>query len=110
LFDRHERLGDDRFELLPWNGLEHGPFGGIEFQPDGFGRVGTPGLLTEKGFSALIWRGENAFFVGKGPHDRDYRRGTTLKFDKSTEAKYIELQIKDSTGKLQPEFSVKVWQ
>ena len=51
-----------------------------------------------------------AYFVGKGPHDRDYRRGTTLKFDKGTDPKYIELQIRDSTGKLQPEFSVKVWQ
>jgi hypothetical protein len=51
-----------------------------------------------------------AYFVGKGPHDRDYRRGTTLKFDKGSDPKYIELQIKDSTGKLQPEFAVKVWQ
>ncbi len=51
-----------------------------------------------------------AFFTGKGPHDRDYRRGTTLKFDKTTDPKYIELQIKDSTGALQPEFAVKVWQ
>jgi hypothetical protein len=51
-----------------------------------------------------------AFFTGKGPHDRDYRRGATVKFDKGTEPKYIELQIKDSTGKIQPEFQVKVWQ
>jgi hypothetical protein len=51
-----------------------------------------------------------AFFTGKGPHDRDYKRGATIRFDKSTEPKYIELQIKDSTGKLQPEFVVKVWQ
>ena len=51
-----------------------------------------------------------AFFTGKGPHDRDYRRGATIKFDKGSEPKYIELQIKDSTGKLQPEFEVKVWQ
>ena len=51
-----------------------------------------------------------AFFTGKGPHDRDYRRGATVKFDKSTEAKYIELRIQDSTGKLQPEFDVKLWQ
>jgi hypothetical protein len=51
-----------------------------------------------------------AFFTGKGPHDRDYKRGATIKIDKSTEPKYIELQIKDSTGKLQPEFEVKVWQ
>jgi len=51
-----------------------------------------------------------AFFTGKGPHDRDYKRGTTIKFEKGTEPKYIELQIKDSTGKLQPEFEVKIWQ
>lgn len=51
-----------------------------------------------------------AFFTGKGPHDRDYKRGATLKIDKGTEPKYIELRIKDSTGKLQPEFDVKVWQ
>ena len=51
-----------------------------------------------------------AFFTGKGPHDRDYKRATTIKFDKSTEPKYIELQIKDLQQKLQPEFDVKVWQ
>jgi hypothetical protein len=51
-----------------------------------------------------------AFFTGKGPHERDYKRGTTVKFDKGTEPKYIELRIKDSAGKLQPEFDVKVWQ
>lgn len=51
-----------------------------------------------------------AFFTGGGPHERDYKRGTTIKFDKGTDPKYIELRIKDSTGKLQPEFDVKVWQ
>jgi len=51
-----------------------------------------------------------AFFTGKGPHGRDYKRGATLKIEKGTEPKYIELQIKDSAGKLQPEFEVKVWQ
>jgi len=51
-----------------------------------------------------------AFFTGQGPHERDYKRGATVKFDKGTEPKYIELRIKDSTGKLQPEFDIKVWQ
>ena len=51
-----------------------------------------------------------AFFTGKGPHERDYKRGATVKFDKGTDPKYIELRIKDSTGKLQPEFDVRVWQ
>ena len=52
----------------------------------------------------------DAFFTGRGPHERDYKRGTTLKFDKGTEPRYIELRIKDSLAKLQPEFEVKIWQ
>ncbi len=52
----------------------------------------------------------DAFFTGRGPHERDYKRGTTLKFDKGTEPRYIELRIKDAQAKLQPEFEVKVWQ
>lgn len=52
----------------------------------------------------------DAFFTGRGPHERDYKRGTTLKFEKGGEPKYIELRIKDSQARLQPEFEVKVWQ
>jgi hypothetical protein len=51
----------------------------------------------------------DAFFTGRGPHERDYKRGTTIKFDKGTEPRYIELRIKDSLAKLQPEFEVKLW-
>ncbi|MGA0610902.1 AraC family transcriptional regulator [Caldimonas sp. KR1-144] len=51
-----------------------------------------------------------AYFIGQGPHVRDYKRGATVKFDKGSEPKYIELQIKDSQAKLQPEFDVKIWQ
>ena len=51
-----------------------------------------------------------AFFTGQGPHERDYKRGATIKFDKGTDPKYIELRIKDSSGKIQPEFDVKIWQ
>ena len=51
----------------------------------------------------------DAFFTGRGPHDRDYKRGTTLRFEKGTEPRYIELRIKDVLAKLQPEFEVKVW-
>jgi hypothetical protein len=51
-----------------------------------------------------------AFFTGKGPHGRDYRRGATVKFEKGTDPRYVELQIKDSSGNLKPEFNVKVWQ
>ncbi len=51
-----------------------------------------------------------AFFTGGGPHVRDYKRGATIKFSKDTQAKYLELRILDSQGKLQPEFDIKVWQ
>ncbi len=50
-----------------------------------------------------------AFFTGRGPHERDYKRGTTLAFDKGTEPRYIELRIRDVQAKLQPEFEVKLW-
>jgi hypothetical protein len=52
----------------------------------------------------------SAFFTGRGPHERDYKRGTTLEFDKGTEPRYIELRIQDAQAKLQPTFDVKIWQ
>ena len=51
-----------------------------------------------------------AVLTGKGPHARDYRRGTTLTFEKATGPKYLELQIRDETRSQQPEFKVKEWQ
>jgi hypothetical protein len=51
-----------------------------------------------------------AFFVGKGPKERDYKRGTTLKINKGTEPQFVELKITDSQSKLQPEFKAKVWE
>jgi hypothetical protein len=50
-----------------------------------------------------------AFFTGKGPVERDYKRGATLSFDKGVGAKYLELKITDRTPKHQPEFKIKVW-
>jgi len=38
----------------------------VERREQAFGNIGTAGLMTERGFSALIWRGDQAFFVGKG--------------------------------------------
>ena len=51
-----------------------------------------------------------AYFVGKGPRDRDYKRGTTLKVTKGSEAQYVELKITDNESKHQPRFSIKVWE
>lgn len=50
-----------------------------------------------------------AVYTGRGPNGRDYRRGATLQFDKSSQAKKIELKIVDSTATEQPEFVVKEW-
>ena len=50
-----------------------------------------------------------AFFVGKGPHDRDYKRGATTTISTGLGPKYVELKIVDQTGNYQPEFSVKQW-
>jgi hypothetical protein len=51
-----------------------------------------------------------AFFSGKGPHDRDYRRGATLLLDKEVGAKYVELRISDRVTSLEPEFVVRQWE
>jgi len=51
-----------------------------------------------------------AFFTGKGPNDRDYKRGATIKFEKSIGAKYLELKITDRASKLQPEFAIRDWE
>jgi hypothetical protein len=50
-----------------------------------------------------------AFFTGKGPVERDYKRGATLNFDKGVGAKYLELKITDRVPKHQPEFKIKDW-
>lgn len=38
----------------------------VEKRDGGFGNIGTPGLVTEQGFGALMWRDGNGFFVGRG--------------------------------------------
>jgi hypothetical protein len=50
-----------------------------------------------------------AFFTGKGPHGRDYRRGATAVITKGLGPKYVELKIVDQTNNHQPEFDVKEW-
>jgi hypothetical protein len=51
-----------------------------------------------------------AFFTGKGPQERDYKRGATINFDKGVGAKYLELKITDRVAKHQPEFMIKDWE
>jgi hypothetical protein len=51
-----------------------------------------------------------AFFTGKGPVERGYRRGATINFEKGVGAKYLELKITDKVVKHQPEFQIKDWE
>lgn len=45
-----------------------------------------------------------AFFTGRGPSGRDYRRATTVEFEKTFEPAFVELAIVDKTNNYQPEF------
>ena len=38
----------------------------VERREQAFGNIGAPGLMTDRGYAALIWRGDQSFFVGKG--------------------------------------------
>lgn len=82
-------------------------------------------LYTEREASALVKGGVQrlyignlkagdhelvAVFTGGGPHARDYRRATSIKFEKGIGPKYIELTISDRASKQQPEFVVKEWE
>jgi hypothetical protein len=51
-----------------------------------------------------------AFFNGKGPHDRNYKRGANLKFEKGVGAKYLELKVTDHAHAQEPEFEIKDWE
>ena len=50
-----------------------------------------------------------ALFVGKGPNDRDYRRGASAKFTKDLGPRFLELRVIDSGTAQQPEFQIKQW-
>lgn len=50
-----------------------------------------------------------ATFTGKGPSQRDYRRGKAVEIEKGSDPQFIEFQIKDNPSKEQPDFDVKIW-
>lgn len=81
-------------------------------------------LYTEKDVDALyrgaiqklylgnVSTGEHeivAILIGRGPRNREYRRAVSFKFTKDTEAKALEIQLRDDTGKLQPKLEVVEW-
>lgn len=85
----------------------------------------THHLYTEKQVEALyrggvqklyvgnVKQGKNtvtAFFTGLGPAGRDYRRASTVTFEKTFEPAFVELQVLDSEAKLQPKFNAAAGQ
>ena len=50
-----------------------------------------------------------AVFTGRGPQGRDFRRATSVIFNKNAGAKHLELQIVDSESQRQPEFNIREW-
>ena len=67
-----QRLVDTGIQLLPALELtthfvfERGGFIAlVERRAGGFGNVGAPGILCEKGMAQLVWRGKSAYFVAK---------------------------------------------
>ena len=50
-----------------------------------------------------------AFFIGKGPNEREYKRATSINFEQSFEPVFVELTVTDDAGRLQPEFDAAVF-
>jgi hypothetical protein len=71
-----EKLAASGIQIIPADIASHFILGRdgfvafVERRPDTsdnpFGNIGAAGLMTERGYAALIWRGERAFFAGKG--------------------------------------------
>jgi hypothetical protein len=72
LIDKLERLAAAGIQIIPMEITSHfilerdGFVSFVERRDEAFGNVGAPGLMTERGYGALIWRGDQAFFTGKG--------------------------------------------
>ena len=74
LEERLARLAEAGIQLLPLPDIgqyfvfeRDGFIALVERAADGdFGQAGPAGLLTERGFAALVWKAGKAFFIAKG--------------------------------------------
>lgn len=73
LLARLERVLAARIELVPdlkvtshYVFTRDGFVALVEKRDGAFGNIGTPGLVTEQGFAALMWREGNGVFTGRG--------------------------------------------
>ncbi len=70
--DRLEKLAAAGIQIIPAGVTSHfilerdGFVAFVERKGDDFGNIGAPGLMTDKGFAALIWRGERPYFIARG--------------------------------------------
>ena len=70
--EKFQKLVDANIELLPLPEISthfvfqrDGFVALVDRVRDDFGKVGTAGLLTERGIAPLVWRQDDAFFVLK---------------------------------------------
>ena len=111
------------FFFLSMEGDSYFSLDSVELKVDG--KVVSNYLYTDREVAALskggvqklhvenLKKGEHevvVIFIGKGPNGRDYRRGSSHRFAKEFEPKYIELKIIESQQKNQPEFVIKEWE
>ena len=73
LLKKLERLSAAGIELVPFDAISNhyvlardGCVSLVEKRQRDFGKVGAPGIMTEKGFACLVWREALGFFVAKG--------------------------------------------
>ena len=72
MIDKLEKLAAAGIQIVPAEITSHfilerdGFVAFVERREEAFGNIGAPGLMTDRGYAALIWRGDQAFFVGKG--------------------------------------------
>ena len=71
-----EKLAAANIQIIPAEITSHfilerdGFVAFVERREQAFGNIGASGLMTELGFAALIWRGDQAFFIAKGFEQR----------------------------------------
>jgi hypothetical protein len=72
LIETLEKLATAGIQIIPAEITSHfilerdGFVAFVERREQTFGNIGAPGLMTERGYAALIWRDDQAFFAGKG--------------------------------------------
>jgi hypothetical protein len=51
-----------------------------------------------------------AIFTGIGPDKREYKRGATTRINKEDDPIMLEIRVRDSTARMQPQFEFEEWQ